>query len=305
MANGATPVVSEAKRRALAARQSSGFIPAVNKELVTPQQLRRLQWGTTSRDELADKGPSYTENLGEIHFIGQRDTKYGQFTVSRSPFWGKEMTKYNMEFHELPLGSAAMNNDLADIFRRPSAPVGAGPQSVKAVSGYQAEFQAFPGFRPVQTLKPSDDRGDLGSALIETKSRSHEEFPAHRAVAKRSRAIDPHAPPLAAPMRGQKLMSSTSYGSSFSAAQERMRPSNRGCVYPSDESNRVIGSNIPNQYQQLIFSRKAFSSADLQAMPRLESVLFGKSGKIASGSDAGARAASGRSLSLASRGGGA
>lgn len=239
---------------------------------MTDDEVKRLYWTTTSTVELGAKGQSPTENLADVHLIGQRDTKYCRFKVLRTPFCPRGSTKYNSDFGEKPLDGVQVDKQLAGIFR-PYQPQKVLTLPMTATSKYQQDYQPYAHFSPSETCKPTKQKHVKDEPLLEGTSITHEMFRGHPIIQdNRNESCAPVR--RSAAVTWAPLMDSTAYGSSFERTHDRMHPVQARASKPEDQSARVMGSAIPNTYQKLMYDCHVETMEDLRSIPPVTEVIF-------------------------------
>lgn len=113
---------------------------------------RLLYYSTSTKDALPSHPPVRTENFGQVHYVGQRDTDVCQYRVSRAPLCQRNQCSYTKDYVPLPLDHVAVNKELATIFA-PVRHAASTPAIGGGTTSYEAEYVSYQDRAP-QTQLP-------------------------------------------------------------------------------------------------------------------------------------------------------
>mmetsp|Transcript_94148 Transcript_94148/g.206200 ORF Transcript_94148/g.206200 Transcript_94148/m.206200 type:complete len:682 (-) Transcript_94148:51-2096(-) len=159
-------------------------------EDVSEDAIRHLYFSTTHErtfqgKELPDAGR--TENMLDVHWIGQRPTKYLKHHLNEAPLFNRDSCHYTQEYVPLPLGDNRINAQLAASFKgvsQKSKLTGPSDAKLSGETKYSQDFRPHSAAQmrgcKQRSYKPKEAKRattlSTGGPLLESKSASHEQF---------------------------------------------------------------------------------------------------------------------------------
>jgi hypothetical protein len=170
---------------------------------VPKEDYKRLYLRTTSNASFnwgsgTQKEEDLNENMGQIHAMGQKNTKYMRYQLKRAPLVDRTALTSTRDFPVQPLGDNICNRELAATFKG-QGKVGSTPSVVKSESSYQGTFveptrQQMKGAK-IKSFAPSQSRtqtlGGTGQFMVGCSNSHASHVAPHRGMALAGEAIIP------------------------------------------------------------------------------------------------------------------
>ncbi|CAJ1380037.1 unnamed protein product [Effrenium voratum] len=174
---------------------------------VDKDQVRKAYYETTSSRALPGREVSEEirgENFLNVHCIGQRNTRYLQWTRNFAPLTTRVACHHTKTYVPLPLGDNKINMDLAKSFKSGwQQSKGGSSAAMDGCSMYEGHFVGCsakelqnarqPSRKPPQTLTHTVCPA---GALLELQSHEHRRFAAPSGPGLRSQRVKPPRPNL-------------------------------------------------------------------------------------------------------------